>query len=279
VIWQTGTWREIERLPRSDSQAGLLYVDALKFSPDGKLLAVGGPWHRITVWDWAARKEVRSYLDQSLGGTMPSLAFSPDGKMLAAPFHGITVWNMTTGKELRRFDARGDGLGGAHAVAFSPNGRLLALGGSGVILLVEPATGKIVFRFNLPPNSEKTPAGRQSSNLVTSMAFSRDGKSLLSGGYDAKLRLWEVDTGKERRLFQGHELTVHSVALSPDEKYAASASGSIWEHQDNSVRVWNVATGKELRKFTAHQSVVVSVGFSPDGKVLASGSEDGTTLI
>ncbi|HEV3081241.1 MAG TPA: hypothetical protein VGY66_15785 [Gemmataceae bacterium] len=96
---------------------------------------------------------------------------------------------------------------------------------------------------------------------------------------DNRASVWEVDTGKERRLFQGHELPVHSVALSPDERYAASASGSIWEHQDNSVRVWNVATGKELRKFTAHQNVVVSVGFSPDGKVLASASEDGTTLI
>ncbi|TMQ32045.1 MAG: hypothetical protein E6K70_20690, partial [Planctomycetota bacterium] len=67
--------------------------------------------------------------------------------------------------------------------------------------------------------------------------------------------------------------------MSPDEKYVASASGSIWEHQDNSVRVWDVATGKELRKFTAHQSIVISVAFSPDGKVLASGSEDGTTLV
>ncbi len=273
-VWEAGSWRELQRLPRGDSAVGNSPIGALTFSRDAKFLAIAGPWHRVAVWDWAAKKQVHLFLDPQLGGNWPpSLAFSPDGKMLAGTFHGVTVWDMATGKELHRIDGSGP-------VVFSPDGRLLALEGStATIYLCEPFSGKVVRKFDKLQESVTTPSGHKFSNMMTGLAFSRDGKSLLSGAYDGKLRLWETATGKQRLLLEGHEISIQSAAISPNGRYLASGSGSIWDHNDNTVRMWDAVTGKELRRFTAHQNVVVSIAFSADGSVLASGSEDGTVLI
>jgi RNA polymerase sigma factor (sigma-70 family) len=273
-VWEAGSWREIQRLARGVLAAGESPIGALTFSRDGKFLAIAGPWHRVVVWDWAAKKQLHLFLDPQLGGNWPpSLAFSPDGKMLAGTFHGVTVWDMASGKELHRFDGSGP-------VVFSPDGRLLALeGAAATIYLCEPITGKVVRKFEKLQDSVTTPSGQKFSNLITGLAFSADGKSLLSGTFDAKLRLWETATGKQRLLLEGHKILIQSVAFSPNGKYLASGSGSIFDHNDNTVRLWDAVTSTELRRFTAHQNVVVSIAFSADGTVLASGSEDGTVLI
>ncbi|MBA2227511.1 WD40 repeat domain-containing protein [Thermogemmata fonticola] len=105
---------------------------------------------------------------------------------------------------------------------------------------------------------------------ITSVAFSPDGRSALSGSLDTTLRLWDVSTGKEIRQFTGHTDWVFSVAFSPDGRSALSGS------RDKTLRLWEVATGKEIRRFTGHTSGVESVAFSPDGRYALSGSSDKT---
>ncbi len=91
----------------------------------------------------------------------------------------------------------------------------------------------------------------------------------------------------EVRCFLGHEAAVHSVAISPDGRLAASGSGGIWVEghgwllaADYTVRLWDMATGHEIRRFTGHGSTVVGLAFSPDGNLLASsGSFDQTVRI
>jgi RNA polymerase sigma factor (sigma-70 family) len=278
-IWEAGTWRELQRLPRGDLANGEP-VGFLRFSADGKWLGVcAPPCSHVFVWDWAAKKEVRRFVEGRVGSSSHSLAFSSDGKMLATPFDGVTVWDMATGKALHNFECRSPGPGYAYSLEFSPDGHLLATGTIGTIYLCEPITGQVVRVFEKLQESVTTPSGHKFPNMITGLAFSADGKSLLSGAYDAKLRLWETATGKQRLVLEGHEISIQSVAISPNGKYLASGSGSIWDHHDNTVRLWDAATGKELRRFTGHQNVVVSIAFSADGSVLASGSEDGTTLI
>jgi len=246
------------------------------------LLAIGGPFHRVVVWDWAAKKEPYRFVDENVfgsGGYMHSLAFTPDGKILAAPFHGTTLWDMTTGKDLRLFGGPHGPAPAATALAFSADGRLLAVAADGIMSLYDPRTAKRVQQFDKLQSSVITRSGFRSGNEVTSLAFSPDGKSLLSGVYDGKLRLWETATAKQRHVYEGHQISVHSVAITPDGRTFASASGSSFDHHDNSVRLWDAATGKELQRFTAHQNMVASIAFSADGRTLASGSLDGTTLI
>ncbi|MFM5980965.1 MAG: protein kinase domain-containing protein [Sphaerospermopsis kisseleviana] len=107
------------------------------------------------------------------------------------------------------------------------------------------------------------------SNLVTSVAYSPDGKTLASGG-DKTIKLWAVKTGNLLQTFTGHSNLVTSVAYSPDGKTLARASN------DNTIKLWAVKTGNLLHTFTGHSYWVGSVAYSPDGQTLASASNDNT---
>jgi len=84
------------------------------------------------------------------------------------------------------------------------------------------------------------------SSLVTSVAFSPDGKYALSGSDDKTLKLWEISSGREIRSFKGHSDDVESVAFSPDGKYALSGSG------DSTLKLWEISSGREIRSFKGH---------------------------
>ena len=107
-------------------------------------------------------------------------------------------------------------------------------------------------------------------NLVISVNFSPDGKTLVSGSWDKTIKLWNVETGKEIRTLKGHDELVRSVNFSPDGK--TLVSGSL----DKTIKLWNVETGEEIRTLKGHDSGFNSVNFSPDGKTLVSGSNDST---
>jgi len=110
-------------------------------------------------------------------------------------------------------------------------------------------------------------------DFVLCVAYSPDGKYILSGSKDKTLKLWDAASGKEIRTFTGHSDQISSVAFSPDSKYALSGS---W---DDTLKLWDVATGKELRTFQGHADFVESVAFSPDGKYVVSGSGDDTVKL
>src|SRR5262245_3334897 len=101
--------------------------------------------------------------------------------------------------------------------------------------------------------------------FVSSLTFTRDGKTLISGSGDRLVRLWEPATGKERRRLEGHTDAGLSLALAPDGKRLASGSA------DCTVRFWDLAgAGKELRVIQGHRRDVSSLSFSPDGTQFAS---------
>ncbi|KAH0555818.1 hypothetical protein GP486_006235 [Trichoglossum hirsutum] len=107
---------------------------------------------------------------------------------------------------------------------------------------------------------------------VTSVAFSPDGKQIVSGSWDTTVRRWDAATGAPLLpALEGHTSRVTSVAFSPDGKQIVSGS---W---DTTVRRWDAATGAPLLPaLEGHTSRVTSVAFSPDGKQIVSGSWDTT---
>ena len=189
-------------------------------------------------------------------GTIEEIVWSPDGEMVAiAGSIGVHLYDAQTFETLAYFET---GVW-AYAVAFSPDGTLLAAG-------LEDATIRL-WRI-----ADQTPLQTLEghSGAVWSVAFSPDGSLLASGSADSDINLWSLPDGSFVRQLTGHLYGVYTVDFSPDGQLVASGGG------DNTVRLWNTADGTQISGQMGHARRVYSVAFSPDGTILASGSQDDT---
>jgi WD40 repeat protein len=215
-----------------------------------------------------------------------SVAFAPDGRTCLSGGSGsLKLWDVGPSEwppyVLRDFPAASS----VDSVAFSPDGRTALSGGdSRTVRLWDIATGQwlrnfwdanIVFRSG-ERNSELKPDRRYAHLAsVTSVAFSPDGRTALSGsrktdGEDGVLKLWDVATGEIIRTFPftSPSQYVGSVAFSPDGLTALSGGN---DGNFATFKLWEVATGKELRTFSGGNK---SVAFSPDGLTALSNHLD-----
>jgi len=162
-------------------------------------------------------------------GLVFSVAFSPDGKVLAtASFDNtIKLWDFATGKELQTLKGHTSSV---YGVAFSPDGTLLASGSQDkTIRLWNPKDGKLIKEL------------KGHGDIVNAVAFSNDGKTLASAGSDKTVRLWNPADGKEIKNLGSHKESVYTLAFSPDNSLLASGS------KDTTIKLWDLKAMKEVR--------------------------------
>lgn len=182
-------------------------------------------------------------------------AWSPDGKELATlGSNGIVrVWSTETYRQVRSFRAEGSL---AKALAYSPDGKYLAIGGHyRPLQILDAQTGEALARF----------VPGKASEVLTALAWSPDGKTLCSGHENGEVVIWDARNGKALHVLSEHSNHIRSVVYSPDGSFVASAAVG-----EKRTIVWSTQTGKEKLTLTNDEKISSNVAFSPDGKMLAS---------
>ncbi len=238
-------------------------IEAVAFAPDGETVVSCGTSSEIAIWS-LANLERGQVLDagsiQDDRGRLAA-AYSPDGKRLAVSGLGaISVWSIQNGRFRRTLRIVGPT---AHSLAFSPDSKLLALGGEdGVVRVIDPGTGVLVHQL------------RQHRDTVRTVAFGPRGDRLLSSGQDRSVILWDLESGKPiRNLAQQGSSAVEHAAFSPDGKTIAvgDMSGS-----PEDVLVLDAETGRIQARLTGNAYGVLALAYSPDGRTLAAAGGDRT---
>ena len=250
-------------------------VWAVAYSPDGKLLASAGDNKQIRLWDAETGKEIKTLEGHT--GSVRGLAFVPPAKgkpctqLVSGSYdRTVRVWNLTSGKEDRVVQQ----AAAVGAVAVSHDGKTIASG------TVEPAGN--VYVWNLADGKELQ-SWQAHVGRVYCLAFSLDGKQLVSGGNNRAyappkqdpyaLAVWDPATGKKIHLFDEQDMRAHSVAFSGDGRWLASAG--IGSKTISNIHVWDAKTFKNVRllKGPRGQDVTAhALAFSPDSKSLAAAS-------
>jgi WD40 repeat protein len=227
----------------------------LAFSPDGRRVAVldANPENPVSVYDARTGKELRRLGGAALAGR--SIAFLPDGRSLLTNDgdNGVCLWELATGKPrrvlrvgagarppvednyldllVRRAEREGGkALRPTEQVAVSPDARALALVQQNTVSVIDLATGKRLTRLEGPAAE------------VLCVAYSPDGKLLVTGGEDRLVRFWEAATGREVGALAGHRGPMRRLIFSPDGKTLATAG------DEPSALVWDVAQAVEVAR-------------------------------
>lgn len=233
-------------------------------------------------------------------GVVEGIAYSPDGRLLAAGTAGGVYLHDAASHEIVAFF---ETIVPVDTLAFDPSGERMAVGlRNGAVELRHVTDGELlatatahtdrVMSLAFGPSGDLLITGSWDDTArlwdvtgdefatvhafsghedgVWSVAFSSNGQWIASGAGDGVIRLWRATEGTLYSTLRGHTNNVWDLAFSPDGQTLASAS------LDTTIRLWSVPAGLSMSTFTGHSEAVLSVAFSPDGATLASGSDDDT---
>jgi WD40 repeat protein len=291
-VFETASGKAVLRLPH-------YWPSRVVYAPDGKtLVSCGGPV--VRRWDAASGKEQLTWPGPKKGIT--SVALLQSGSIAATGGEDVQLWHPRTGTPLNRIAVPG----GVNALALTADGKLLATAGR----------DRKVRLWQVDPmhvtDIKETRALESHTLPLCGLAFSPDGKRLISGDVQSVLRIWDVAQGKELHVINNRSGTEHlSFAFSPDGKTVACAgawndssflpaAGTMMTIQGKQVKsdgrfkiqgvemerkegyrvlVWEAASGKPLHSLSGLGDKITAVAYAPDGSTLAAASRDGTVAL
>jgi len=300
-VWDPRTGKELANFPGHTNK-----VLGLAFSPDGRTLASGAKDRTIRIWRLqlprgdVVGEERHDTTHRNAGpldrndstslvihapAPVESVAFSPDGKILASSGseESVRLWDPQSGKLRTTLRGHKDGVS---ALAFSPDGKLLATGSDDTTVKLWDPQGGVELT---------TLTGH--GHWIEALVFSPDGRFLASGSHDNTIRVWQFPDRQllgdpaakepapspvaawpagsvvEWTSFKGHTAPVSSLAFAPDSQTLASGG------QDKTARLWDVTQGQEQITLYGHRGTCYCVTFSSDGKLLATAGDDRTARL
>jgi WD40 repeat protein/serine/threonine protein kinase/DNA-binding XRE family transcriptional regulator len=259
ILWDMQTGQIIRQFDGHKNN-----ISGITFSPDGRSMVTAG-WGDDSIliqWDVESGEVIQQF---KVNTRVKELVFTPDG---AAILYGsrndgaLRLIDIQSGQTIHEMNADlGIGSGALQEVAISPDG-LTAIAGfeNSEMLLWDLSTGKLLRRYPIDGGAH-------------AVAFHPDNGTVLVGGITGILKNLDLETGEILHTFTGHNEIIPDVAITPNGRYAVSAS------RDKTLRLWELDQGHVIRQFPAPRELAFEVDLSPDGRTALSGSLDGTVTL
>jgi WD40 repeat protein len=279
-LWDASTGKPLA-LGKPEPEEGF-GVRAVAYSPSGQRIVWGTGFAALRLSDSLTVK-LLGVVRTRRGAGVYAIAYSPDGRRIAAgcadgSLHlrdaetGASVWTPIDGhgvgsnandpiRMMSRINARM-----AQLVLRAEDKGMKSLAALPQVVVLQAKDALPEVEPSMPPSEPVQAYG------VNAIAFSPDGRCIVSGSDDETLRLWDAETGAALGApLKGHEGPVEAVAFSPDGERIVSGS------HDRTLRLWDAKSGATIGKpLSGHGGKVIAVAFSPDGELIVSGSHDRT---
>lgn len=273
-IWDIMTGKLKRTIPNfnpSDTSQNTKYdTYSIAFTPNREKAIISEAYGALSLWD-TGTKRWHTLIKSKWG---QDVLLSPDGETVAswnASKAGlIRFWNATTGEHKRTIK---DHIGSTRGVEFSRDGSLLASWSfsreNKTIRLWNVATGR----------NTQTLTGN--NHIIGSVIFSPDGETLISGGQDGAILIWDVSTGKHKPLTDQRIDTERNTHSNPKLVLMFNSDGSKLATSDKkgNIHLWDVSTWKKDQTLEGHANAITSIDFSPDDRSIASTGKDGTVRL